>query len=39
MADCFSTKCFNALQQVWHMFIGEMFSTVVMLEEKASVIF
>ena len=39
MADCFFTKCFTALQQLWHRFLGEMFSTVVMLEEKASIIF
>ena len=37
MADCFFTKCFTALQQLWHRFLGEMFSTVVMLEEKASI--
>ena len=39
MADCFFTKCFTALQHLWHRFLGEMFSTVVMLEEKASIIF
>ena len=39
MADCFFTKCSTALQQLWHRFLGEMFSTVVMLEEKASIIF
>ena len=39
MVDCFFTKCFTALQQLWHSFLGEMFSTVVMLEEKASIIF
>ena len=32
MADSFFTKCFTALQQLWHRFLGEMFSTVVMLE-------
>ena len=39
VADCFFTKCFTALQQLWHRLLGEMFSTVVMLEEKASIIF
>ena len=39
MADCFFTKCFAALQQLWPRFLGEMFSTVVLLEEKASIIF
>ena len=39
MADCVFTKCFTAIQQLWHRFLGEMFSTVVMLEEKASAIF
>ena len=31
MADCFFTKCLSALQHLWHRFLGEMFSTVVML--------
>ena len=32
MADC-------SIALQWHGFLGEMFSTVVMLEEKASIIF